>query len=236
MSKALEMTIPSPQNRLKNNNNNSKNSSMVCCVPIRWRRVLVVTLSVFCVCAISRSSLFVSAFVVGQKTSTGGSSIPTSFFVPRPWRRDNNNQNSRRRRHVVCLNVVGKTGGRLIETIEEYEESVLNNSDDPSKKPVMVFFTAPWCGPCRLSVPAVKDVMKEFAAQLDCVEVCTDDLPEVAAESGVVSIPTIQLYSAGNLVDTIVGCVAKTVLASSVEKVLEDIQKQQQASKKKRVQ
>jgi thioredoxin 1 len=186
----------------------------------------------------------VSAFVIAAQEPGKMIAASSSLVLPRTVRRDNNNNNNSNKSQRfgiggrVCLNVVGKTGGRLIETIEEYEESVLNCNDDPNKtKPVMVFFTAPWCGPCRLSVPAVKDVMKEFAAELDCVEVCTDDLPEVAAESGVVSIPTIQLYSpTGNLVDTIVGCVAKTVLASSVEKVLEDIQKQQASKKKKKVQ
>jgi len=57
---------------------------------------------------------------------------------------------------------------------------------------------------------------------MDVVEVCTDDLPEVASDSGVVSIPTIQMYTQGQLVDTIVGCVAKNVLASAVDKVLEE--------------
>jgi len=64
--------------------------------------------------------------------------------------------------------------------------------------------------------------MKVFAKQMDTVEVCTDDLPEVAAVAGVVSIPTIQMYYRGRLMDTIVGCVAKSVLSSAVEKVMED--------------
>uniref|UniRef100_A0A8J9S1D1 Thioredoxin domain-containing protein n=1 Tax=Phaeodactylum tricornutum TaxID=2850 RepID=A0A8J9S1D1_PHATR len=114
---------------------------------------------------------------------------------------------------------VGKTGGKLIETVEEYTSIVLEME---SQKPVMVFFTAPWCGPCRLSIPVVKDVMKQFAGQIEVVEVCTDDLPEVASDAGVVSIPTIQMYAKDELLDTIVGCVAKSVLAASVEKVLEE--------------
>lgn len=65
--------------------------------------------------------------------------------------------------------------------------------------------------------------MKVFAGKIDVVEVCTDDLPEVASDSGVVSIPTIQMYYKSELMDTIVGCVAKTVLSSAVEKVLEDV-------------
>lgn len=64
--------------------------------------------------------------------------------------------------------------------------------------------------------------MKQFVGEIDTVEVCTDDLPEVAAESHVVSIPTIQMYCKGELMDTIVGCVAKSVLSSVVDKVLED--------------
>jgi thioredoxin 1 len=64
--------------------------------------------------------------------------------------------------------------------------------------------------------------MTEYKNQLYVVEVCTDDLPEVAAVAGVVSIPTIQMYFKGQLQDTIVGCVARQVLASSVAKVVED--------------
>lgn len=88
---------------------------------------------------------------------------------------------------------------------------------------LFVLFSFFRCGPCRLSVPVVRDVMKQFAGQIDVVELCTDDLPDVAADSGVVSIPTIQMYYDGELLDTIVGCVARNVLASAVDKILEDI-------------
>ena len=69
--------------------------------------------------------------------------------------------------------------------------------------------------------------MKQYAGEIDVVEVCTDDLAEVAEKAGVVSIPTIQFYYGGEALDTIVGCVAKSVLANAVDKVLEDIQQWQ---------
>lgn len=69
----------------------------------------------------------------------------------------------------------------------------------------------------------VQSITKQFANQLEVVEVCTDDLADVAADSGVVSIPTIQFYHRGELLDTIVGCVARNVLAAAVDKVLDDI-------------
>jgi thioredoxin 1 len=65
--------------------------------------------------------------------------------------------------------------------------------------------------------------MKQFSGDIDVAEVCTDDLPEVASDAGVVSIPTIQIWYNAELKDTIIGCVAKTVLASAVDKVLEDV-------------
>jgi thioredoxin 1 len=65
--------------------------------------------------------------------------------------------------------------------------------------------------------------MKQYQNKIEVVEISTDDLPEVASDAGVLSIPTIQLYYKGKVMDTIVGCVAKNVLARSVDKVLEDL-------------
>ena len=84
------------------------------------------------------------------------------------------------------------------------------------------------CGPCRLTNPVVKDIMKQYAGEIDVVEVCTDDLAEVAEQAGVVSIPTIQFYYGGEPLETIVGCVAKSVLANAVDKVLDDVKQLQQ--------
>lgn len=126
----------------------------------------------------------------------------------------------------------GKTGGKLIETQEAFTKEVLFNYDATdgsastaiaSEKLILAYFSAPWCGPCRLSNPVVKDIMKQFSNEIEVVEICTDDLPDVASDAGVVSIPTIQIYYKGEIKDTIVGCVAKNILASAVTKILEDI-------------
>lgn len=82
----------------------------------------------------------------------------------------------------------------MLNTPEEYEQAIA--SEDT---PVMVFFTAPWCGPCRLSLPVVKDIIKQYSGKLQPFEICTDDLPDVVADAGVVSIPTIHLYYRGTL-------------------------------------
>jgi thioredoxin 1 len=120
----------------------------------------------------------------------------------------------------LYMAVTSKTGGKLIQTAEQYLDIVM---DDEQERPILVFWTAPWCGPCRLSIPVVKDIIKQFNNKIDVYEVCTDDLPDVASDAGVVSIPTIHIYYRGKLFDTIIGCVAKTVLANTIDKALEDI-------------
>jgi len=127
------------------------------------------------------------------------------------------------------LSMVTKSGGRLIASIEQFHQEVLKNNDSSDEPPldpnlpVLVLFSAPWCGPCRLTNPVVKEIMKQYQNKIEVVEISTDDLPEVASDAGVLSIPTIQLYYKGKVMDTIVGCVAKNVLARSVDKVLEDL-------------
>lgn len=119
------------------------------------------------------------------------------------------------------LHMVAKSGGRAISSTEQFEKEVITNN--PENKLTLVLFTAPWCGPCRLTNPVVKEIMKQYTSKLEVVEINTDDLPEVASNAGVTSIPTIQIYHGGNVKDTIVGCVSKNVLGKAVDKVLEDV-------------
>lgn len=151
-----------------------------------------------------------SAFVA-PSTLTRYATIP---FLKSPVER------SQPRRGVSPLSMVAKSGAAEIVSADAFREAVLS-PDGP--RPCLVFFSAPWCGPCRLSNPVVRDVMKQFAGRIDVVEACTDDLPELASDAGVMSIPTIQIYNGGELLDTIVGCVAKNVLASAVNTILEDL-------------
>jgi thiol-disulfide isomerase/thioredoxin len=89
-------------------------------------------------------------------------------------------------------NYQSKTGARLLDSPEDYAAFLAD-----SARPVLVFWTAPWCGPCRLSIPVVKDVVHRWAGTMEAVEICTDDWPQVAADAGVLSIPTIHLYYQG---------------------------------------
>ena len=84
-------------------------------------------------------------------------------------------------------------------TVENFQEEVLN-----SDKPVLIDFWAGWCGPCRMIAPIVEEIAQErFDIKVGKINV--DDEPALAAQFGVMSIPTLVVMKDGKLVNQAVG-------------------------------
>lgn len=83
-----------------------------------------------------------------------------------------------------------------------------------AKEPVVVDFWAEWCGPCKMIGPSLEEISNELAGKVKITKVNIDENPEIAAQFGVRSIPTLMIFKDGEVADIKVGALPKTALSS----------------------
>lgn len=79
--------------------------------------------------------------------------------------------------------------------------------------PTVVYFWAPWCGPCKTLGPTMEQVAEEFASQVQVLKVDLDAEPNAAAEFGIRNVPTLLLFKDGKPVDQRVGAQPKSAIS-----------------------
>ena len=84
-----------------------------------------------------------------------------------------------------------------------FQNEVLN-----SEMPVLLDFWAPWCGPCRMVSPVVDEIASE-RGDIKVGKVNVDEQPELAAQFGVMSIPTLVVMKNGKIVNQVTGARTK---------------------------
>lgn len=84
--------------------------------------------------------------------------------------------------------------------------------------PVLVDFTATWCGPCQILAPSLDHLAKDFSGSLTVVKVDVDRRPTIAARFGIQGVPTLILFRDGQAVWRRSGVIPYPELASEVRK------------------
>jgi len=74
-----------------------------------------------------------------------------------------------------------------------------------STLPVMVDFTAIWCGPCKMLEPVIKQLSQEWEGKVKIVKVDVDDNSKVAMQYGVMGVPTLILFVNGDPIQRMSG-------------------------------
>ena len=91
---------------------------------------------------------------------------------------------------------------------------------EASLKPVLVDFWAEWCPPCRMLAPTFEKLAANYGDQIIFAKVNVDELPEVAGQYGIRSIPTLLLLRDGEVVEELVGARPYQNLARVLERHL----------------
>jgi thioredoxin 1 len=71
--------------------------------------------------------------------------------------------------------------------------------------PVLVDFTAVWCGPCKMLEPVVKQLAEQWNGKVKVMKLDVDDHPQLAMEYQVMGVPTLVLFKHGQPVERVTG-------------------------------
>jgi thioredoxin 1 len=99
-------------------------------------------------------------------------------------------------------------------TGKELQEKINNNEK------VIVEFWAEWCGPCRMMKPVFERVASNNDTEVQMYTMDIDQNRDYAQTLGIRSIPTVKLFSNGNVTDTVVGVMNEEKIKSLVNNLI----------------
>jgi len=89
--------------------------------------------------------------------------------------------------------------------IARLNEDTFTNEVIDAEEPVLVDFTAVWCGPCKMLDPIVSQLAVDWDGKVKVVKLDVDENPGLAMNYGVMGVPTLMLFKDGEPVERVTG-------------------------------
>ena len=86
--------------------------------------------------------------------------------------------------------------------------------------PVLVDYTASWCGPCKLISPLIDKLAEEYEGRAKVVKLNLDDNQQSAKKFGIKSIPAVLIFKNGEEVERLIGKATYETFSQALEKYL----------------
>lgn len=100
--------------------------------------------------------------------------------------------------------------------LPEVDEATFSDEVLGADGPVLVDFSAVWCGPCKLLDPIVEQLAQEWAGKVKVVKLDVDNSPNIAMKYQVMGVPTLMLFEGGESRERIVGYQPKDRILSKL--------------------
>lgn len=86
--------------------------------------------------------------------------------------------------------------------------------------PLVLDFSATWCGPCKKIAPIIEELAGEYDGRVNIGKCDVDDNEELASRFGIRNVPTVLFIKDGNVVDRHVGAAPKSVFVEKINALL----------------
>jgi len=100
---------------------------------------------------------------------------------------------------------------------DSFEKDVLQ-----SDLPVLVDFSATWCGPCKALAPTIEALATEYEGRIRCFNLDVDQARNTAVRYGVMSVPALLVFKNGEPVEQMLGNQPKASVQAMIDKALAD--------------
>ena len=86
--------------------------------------------------------------------------------------------------------------------------------------PLVIDFSATWCGPCKKIAPSIAELAEEYAGKVNICKCDVDENDSLTSKFGIRNVPTVLFIKNGEVVNKHVGAASKSTLEDLVKSLL----------------